>query len=247
MGICNYRLTQESLASRLGVSFVTLNSWINEKSEPRERHKEEINRLAIEFLGSDSINTDNLETLKRHAESTHYSAKELIHNKPLLERLTTYLTYHPNATEGSTMTEQDVEEVMYRNHVLKIRTAIEQREAIDHQTALYFLLDELAASTPDNFRIDSNLIKATHLKLMNGIISDAGFSRTHSVRISGSTAPVANYLMIPGLVADWTNHANVETDDHVFALATLHASFEKIHPFSDGNGHTGRLFLLSSL
>ena len=36
-------LTQEKLARQIGVSFATLNSWINERSLPHKRHQDKIN------------------------------------------------------------------------------------------------------------------------------------------------------------------------------------------------------------
>ena len=51
---------------------------------------------------------------------------------------------------------------------------------------------------------------------------------------------------MPALVDDWLALANSsEADDAhpIYRLADLHARFERIHPFRDGNGRTGRLAL----
>lgn len=234
--------SQETLSTKLGVSFVSLNNWINGKTMPREQAVHSIDLVAIDVLGTDSLDEKYLKELKARALTKRYTAKKLISDRELLEELTTSLTYHSNATEGSTMTEQDVAAVIYDNQTLRNRTATEQREAINHQSALYFLLDELAK--PD-FKFTPELIKAVHLRMMNGVISDAGEWRNHSVRIRGAFVPLANYLKISELINKWCNLVNGETTDKIALLATSHAQFEKIHPFSDGNGRTGRLLLFA--
>ena len=234
--------SQEFLASKLETSFVTLNSWVNGKSEPRDSAKQKIDLVYIGVLGADSVDTQYLSEQKKRATAKKYSAKKLISNRRLLEKITTSLTYHSNGTEGSTMTEKDVADVIYENKTLRGRTALEQREAINHQTALYFLLDELA-NTGDDFKITPDLIKAAHLRMMNGIVSDAGYYRSHGVRIMGSKVPLANFIKVPELIESWCNMANEETEDKIGLLARSHAEFERIHPFSDGNGRTGRLLI----
>ena len=234
--------SQEFLASKLDISFVTLNSWINEKSEPRDASKKKIDLVFLDIMGADGIDFEELTTLKARAETKHYTAKRLVSDKNLLEKLTTSLTYHSNGTEGSTMTEQDVKAVIFDNQILRNRTTTEQREAINHQTALYFLLDNLTEAGT-SFQFTPDIIKATHLRMMNGIVSDAGYYRNHGVRIRGASVALANYLKIPELISNWCNLANEETTDKINLLARTHAEFEHIHPFSDGNGRTGRLML----
>lgn len=140
------------------------------------------------------------------------------------------------------MTEEDVEAVILENKVIKNRSAIEQREAINHQTGLNFLLDELN-ERGEKFKFDKNLIMNVHLRLMNGIISDAGNFRNHPVRILGSRVPFANFIKIRELIEDWCSRINKKTNDPIKLLAVSHSEFEQIHPFSDGNGRIGRLLL----
>ena len=52
--------------------------------------------------------------------------------------------------------------------------------------------------------------------------------------------------VVPSLVSDWLEEANSADapDCHrIEHLASLHAKFERIHPFPDGNGRAGRLIL----
>lgn len=234
--------SQEELARRLGVSFVTLNAWVNERSEPRKKALDAIWVLYVEILGTESIDATALEEQKRKAILLTTSAKKLVEDKDVLDKLTLHLTYNTNTIEGSTMTLSDTEEVLFNHRVLTNRTQIEQAEARNHQAALLWLLDELQK---ENFSIDEGLVMGLHLRLMNGILGDAGQYRQHSVRIMGAQVTVANYLKIPELVNELLLSITHERMDIISSLAYTHATFEKIHPFSDGNGRIGRLVMLA--
>jgi Fic family protein len=140
------------------------------------------------------------------------------------------------------MTLSDVGEVLFDNKILSNRTAIEQTEVRNHQAVLNWLLDQISAN--NNLVIDETFIKNIHLRLMNGIVSDAGQFRNHSVRIQGSRTTVSNWMKIPDLIKNIHTNIDKSSNDIISILAKFHADFEKIHPFSDGNGRTGRLILL---
>ena len=235
-------LSQQSLAEKLGTSFVTLNNWLNGKAAPTR--KELIARIDIlfaEYLGTDEIDIAELGNIKRRAQKQQLSIKKLVSDKDLLGSITLDLTYNTNTIEGSTMTKSDVAAVLFDNEILKNRTQIEQREAVNHRVALDFLLDELAENT--SLQFTPELIQRVHLLLMNGILSNAGMWRNHGVRIQGSQVPLANFIKIPVLIDKLCNELNSETSDPIAVLARTHAIFEQIHPFSDGNGRTGRLLM----
>ena len=234
--------SQEELARRLNVSFVTLNAWVNERSEPRKKALDMIQTLYFEIVGNTDIDLRQLEDQKRRALSFKTTVGFIVGDKEVLEKLTLYLTYHTNTIEGSTMTLADTEEVLFHHRTLTNRTQIEQMEARNHQAALLWLLDQLQSK---KFSINEELIKGLHLRLMNGIISDAGEYRRHSVRIMGSQVAVANYLKVSALVQELLSSIESNSKDPIKLLAVTHATFEKIHPFSDGNGRVGRLLMLA--
>jgi fido (protein-threonine AMPylation protein) len=73
-----------------------------------------------------------------------------------------------------------------------------------------------------------------------------GGFRRHDIAPFASGMRPPSFSDVPALVDDWLAAANAALDAHtppMFRLAELHASFERIHPFRDGNGRTGRLVL----
>ncbi len=235
--------SQEQLASELSVSFPALNAWLNKRAVPRAKAQVRIHELYLSIVGSSSISETDLIQAKEEAKKYPLNARQIISNQGMLDKLTLHLTYHTNTIEGSTMTLTDVENVIFDNKVLSNRTAIEQLEAKNHQAALNWLLDQVAEAKVA-FVITEEIILGIHLRLMNGIVSDAGQYRKHAVRIMGAHVPLANWQSIPKLITELTNHGE-DSEDVVTLLAKIHAIFEKIHPFSDGNGRTGRLLMLA--
>jgi transcriptional regulator with XRE-family HTH domain len=53
-------LTQESLAQELGVSFATVNSWINNKSTPHRKKQDKIDELYKKHTGEKIIPKNEL-------------------------------------------------------------------------------------------------------------------------------------------------------------------------------------------
>jgi hypothetical protein len=73
-----------------------------------------------------------------------------------------------------------------------------------------------------------------------------GGFRQHNIRPfpGGMTPP--GFTDVPPQVSDWLTLANAEPEEGkplIEHLAHVHAEFERIHPFRDGNGRTGRLVL----
>ena len=66
----------------------------------------------------------------------------------------------------------------------------------------------------------------------------------------GTTVETASFvppphLLVPSLLSDWENYINIQnpTESKLIQCGLMHAQFEMIHPFKDGNGRVGRLLI----
>ena len=240
-------LSQTKLAEKIGVSFVAFNNWWTEKSQPRHKLQVVIDELYLKVTGQKIIPDDQLTAQKKVLEQKSIKhknlIKEILDNPDIRDQFILKLTYHSNSIEGSTLTEPDTAAVLFDNIALPDKSLTEQLEAKNHQTALNYLFEHLL----NDGIIDENLIMKLHSILMNGIRSDAGSYRNHGVRITGVYLPTANYMSIHRLIGEMINKLTTQTGDIISLSASIHATFEQIHPFSDGNGRIGRLLMNAML
>lgn len=236
-------LTQEKVARELGVSFVTLNSWMRDRSTPRAKAQGRIDELYRTTTGQKVIPEEVLQAklriLQKKGREHRNILKTLLTRRDLYDQFVLSLTYNTNRIEGSTLTEPETAAILFQNISLPDKTLVEQMEVKNHQAALEFLFQ----STKKGEKIDQNFILKLHRILLNGIQSDAGAYRNHAVRIVGSRVVTANYLKIPSLMQDLETSIHHEESDTISHASQIHSRFEKIHPFSDGNGRIGRLLM----
>ncbi len=236
-------LTQQELAGRLGVTFAALNRWINDKAIPRPKAQEKIDELYKEYSGEKQIPETVVEAKKNivlKKQKGHGDVvKEILNNPDVRDQFYLSLTYNSNRIEGSTLSENETAAIMFQNAALPDKAMVEQLEVKNHQAALQYLFQYLSEKKP----LDEELVLKLHSILMNAIRPDAGNYRYHGVRIMGADVPTANYLKVPELMKELVRDVNKNSNDIFGQIADIHSHFEKIHPFSDGNGRIGRLLM----
>ena len=164
----------------------------------------------------------------------------VLNNKDYLEDLVTRSTYHSNAIEGSTLTYAETYAILYNDNSFKI-TGKEPREiyeAINHGKALELLFKNLQ----NNEEFNEKFLKDLN-QIINKDIKDTEGYRTVQVFIRGSEHIPPEPEKIPNSMMYYVYNYNHDEQDIFTKIAKYHIDFEKIHPFEDGNGRTGRLLI----
>lgn len=164
----------------------------------------------------------------------------VLNNKEYLEDLITRSTYHSNAIEGSTLTYAETYAILYNDNSFKIegKQPREIYEAINHKSALEMVLK----SIKENEMFDERLIRRLNETINKNIKETEGY-RTVQVFIQGSEHIPPEPEKIPNLMNYFIYNYNHDEQDIFVKISRYHIEFEKIHPFEDGNGRTGRLLI----
>jgi len=122
------------------------------------------------------------------------------------------------------------------------------QEIINYRQAMNFA-DKWLEKKP----ITLNLIKQMHAMLLDSVRGkdkDRGNFRTKQNYIGkhGTSIEKARYippppLILPDHLSNFENYFHYTEKDRLIQLAILHAQFEIIHPFLDGNGRIGRILI----
>jgi len=239
--------TQGKIAQEVGVSFATVNSWINERSLPHKRHQKKINNLFYKHTGIKKTDQDSLTVKNRFLRDRIKQYRDIIslikNNSDLYDEFVLSLTYNSNSIEGSTLTKEEIADILFENLTLSNKDLKEHFEAKNHQLALKYLFEQISY----RFKISESFILKLHEILMRGILEDAGQYRNHAIRIVGVNIPTTNFLKVPLLMKQLIKGANKKSKNVIKHIAEVHSRFEKIHPFSDGNGRIGRILIQTML
>lgn len=145
--------------------------------------------------------------------------------------------YNTTSIEGNTIKIREAKKLLEEGKTPKNRTL---REIYDLQNTEEVFFEIFKTKQ----KLTHELIVNTHKNLLNNIDKRSGY-RNQDVRVmranfKSTPAPYVKTDM--DLLLKW--YYNNKEKIHPFVLACLfHHKFERIHPFMDGNGRTGRMLL----
>lgn len=168
--------------------------------------------------------------------------------------------HHSTAIEGNTLVLKQVEALLSEGRAIGNKELTEYLEVRGYADAADWVYGHgiRPGDWTDGGPISTAEIRHVHTLAMTAVWDVAphpratdrerpGSFREHDIEpFPGGMRP-PSWTQVPVLVDDWVRDANALLGAEELALpealASLHARFEQIHPFLDGNGRAGRLVL----
>ncbi len=231
-------ITKTDLSKALGVSSRTI---------AKMNRGEKVSRLTLlkiaEYLGCD-VNEFCREISDNPILQILREEKEAKISGGLYHELQVRMTYNSNHIEGSKLTE-DQTRLIFETNTVDVGDGIpvdDILETVHHFRAIDYVID--VAEQP----LTEDIIKELHFILKHDTADSrlAWFAigdykkRANMVGGRETAKPKDVPQKMKELLAEYNEKSTVTIND----VIALHAEFEYIHPFQDGNGRVGRLVAL---
>ena len=170
------------------------------------------------------------------------------HPDVLLSPLTTQEAVLSSRIEGTQATFGEVLEYEAGQPAVSPERREDIKEVLNYRAALREA-EQLLTTLP----LSQRVIRAAHRVLLDGVrgrhLSPGEYRRIPNwIGPPGCGIEQARFVPIaaeqlPEAMSRWERYAHSEATDRLVQLAVLHAEFESLHPFLDGNGRLGRMLV----
>ena len=214
-------------------SYRKLNLFIESNYYLKKAEKQKLRK--DKFLGE---NLNEIESCKLHYKNIFNKidakTKEEIFKNFIIE-----FSFNSASIEGNTISLKEARNLLQEGITPKDKTLREIYDLQNTEKVFFQIRNKLETK-----KLDHKLIIEIHDNLLENIDQRKGY-RTNEVRVVKSNfkaSPVPYVKTDMDMLLRWYNQTRNKL--HPFVLASVfHHKFEKIHPFMDGNGRTGRMIL----
>lgn len=162
-----------------------------------------------------------------------------------MEDMLVRMAHHSTAIEGNTLTQAETISILIYSFIPRDMSEREYYEVKNYRKAFNTLLNA-------DKEITTNLIKKYNKNIMENLHDLNGkFKTTQNLILGAEFEPTKPYL-VPFEIENWCINLSYRLEkaktkeEKVEIIMDQHIKFEKIHPFNDGNGRTGRLLIIHS-
>jgi len=204
--------------------FLEINYYLGKIKEKKLKKNDYLSKSQLE----------QIEACKFHW-NTIFKKLDINSQDELLNDFAINFAYNTTSLEGNTITLKEVEHLFIEKKTPKDRSL---REIYDLQNTIGIFFNIIDSRSK---KLSHRLIQKIHSDLMENIDVRTGY-RNKDIRVTKSRFSSSPFQYVKAdmdLLLDWfESHKKL----HPIVLASLfHHKFEKIYPFFDGNGRTGRM------
>jgi len=156
-----------------------------------------------------------------------------------LEQFMVENTYNSNAIEGNSLTLRETAAILLDGATVAKKPIKDHLEAIGHKDAFGYIVDMAKNKVP----LSQKAIRDIHSLVLMNDAKNRGSYRQYPVEILGTDFVPPPPEEVPRLMSELLDNYKRDVRHPIESISDFHIKFERIHPFIDGNGRTGRLIL----
>ena len=180
---------------------------------------------------------EKIESLKK--EISLYPKLGDVEEERIRENFMINYTYNSNAIEGNTLTLAETAMVILEGITIDKKPLREHLEVVGHKDAFNYII----MLSKDIAPLSEKAIKDIHNLVLIDKPEYRGIYRKIPVLIGGASHIPPSPMQIPLLMKELLEQYRNDNRHPIEKIADFHVRFERIHPFADGNGRSGRLIL----
>ena len=153
------------------------------------------------------------------------------------------LAYNSNKIEGSTLTENQTAS-LFDTGLLPVSDNVYRAKDIEEMNGHFPMFNHMLKTLDED--LSEELIKKFHYELKSGVFEDK--ANGYNIGEYKARPNIAGTMQtsLPVNVSDDMKELLIwykNSEKNLRTIALFHLKYEKIHPFQDGNGRTGRMIL----